>query len=423
MTFEDLNIISPILKSLKEQGYEEPTSIQARSIPLILKGKDVLGSAQTGTGKTGAFAIPIIQHLANDIENAKGKRKILSLIVTPTRELAIQIGENFTAYGKYTSLKSTVIFGGAPQRSQTNRLKSGVDVLIATPGRLLDLMDQGYISLKDVKYFVLDEADRMLDMGFIHDIKKLLTKLPKDRQSLFFSATMPKNILTLSNQILKNPKKVEVNPVSSTAETIQQYLYTTNKSSKSDLLLHILEDPKIDQVLVFSKTKHGADRIVRKLLKKKIKSAAIHGNKSQNQRQKALKAFKEGTVRVMVATDIAARGIDIDKLEYVINFDIPNEPETYVHRIGRCGRAGEDGIAISLGEPEEIQFIKDIEKLIKQKITVVKDNPFPRTDKPMTTSEKKAAEKEKQRLKQEFFANRKKNGNSQNGGGNRGKKR
>ena len=310
MTFEDLNISSPILKSLDEQGYEKPTSIQARSIPLILKGEDVLGSAQTGTGKTGAFAIPIIQHLANDLENAKGKRKILSLIVTPTRELAIQIGENFSAYGKYTSLKSTVIFGGVPQRAQTNKLKSGVDVLIATPGRLLDLMDQGYISLKDVKYFVLDEADRMLDMGFIHDIKKLLTKLPKNRQSLFFSATMPKNILTLSNQILKNPKKVEVNPVSSTAETIQQYLYTTNKTNKGDLLLHILEDPKIDQVLVFSKTKHGADRTVRKLLKKKIKSAAIHGNKSQNQRQKALKAFKDGNIRVMVATAIAARGIE-----------------------------------------------------------------------------------------------------------------
>ena len=422
MTFEDLNIISPILKSLDEQGYEEPTSIQARSIPLILKGEDVLGSAQTGTGKTGAFAIPIIQHLANDLENAKGKRKILSLIVTPTRELAIQIGENFSAYGKYTSLKSTVIFGGVPQRAQTNKLKSGVDVLIATPGRLLDLMDQGYISLKDVKYFVLDEADRMLDMGFIHDIKKLLTKLPKNRQSLFFSATMPKNILTLSNQILKNPKKVEVNPVSSTAETIQQYLYTTNKTNKGDLLLHILEDPKIDQVLVFSKTKHGADRTVRKLLKKKIKSAAIHGNKSQNQRQKALKALKDGNIRVMVATDIAARGIDIDKLEYVINYDIPNEPETYVHRIGRCGRAGEDGIAISIGEPEELQFIKDIEKLIKQKITVIKDNPFPQTDKPMTTSEKKAAEKEKQRIKQEFFANRKKNKGSQKGGGNNRRK-
>lgn len=284
-------------------------------------------------------------------------------------------------------------------------------------------MDQGYISLKDVKYFVLDEADRMLDMGFIHDIKKLLTKLPKNRQSLFFSATMPKNILTLSNQILKNPKKVEVNPVSSTAETIQQYLYTTNKTNKGDLLLHILEDPKIDQVLVFSKTKHGADRTVRKLLKKKIKSAAIHGNKSQNQRQKALKAFKDGNIRVMVATDIAARGIDIDKLEYVINYDIPNEPETYVHRIGRCGRAGEDGIAISIGEPEEIQFIKDIEKLIKQKITVIKDNPFPQTDKPMTTSEKKAAEKEKQRIKQEFFANRKKNKGSQKGGGNNRRKK
>lgn len=415
MTFENLKIIPPILKALREKNYKEPTSIQARSIPFILNREDVLGSAQTGTGKTAAFAIPIIQHLSNDQRNPNGKRKILSLVITPTRELATQIGESFTTYAKYTTIKNTVIFGGVPQRSQANILRQGVDVLIATPGRLIDLMDQGYISLQDVKYFILDEADRMLDMGFIHDIKKVLAKLPRERQSLFFSATMPKNILKLSEQILIKPKKVAVSPVSSTAETIQQYLYRTNKSSKGDLLFHILKNPELDQVLVFSKTKHGADRIVRKLLKEKIKSAAIHGNKSQNQRQKALNAFKDGSIRVLVATDIAARGIDIDKLRYVINYDIPNESETYVHRIGRCGRAGEEGIAISIGEPEENEYLRDIEKLIKKKIEIINDNPFPQTDKPMSASEKKAAEKEKQRIKQEFFANRNKNRNSQKG--------
>lgn len=414
MTFEDLKLIPSILKALKYQNYTTPTAIQAQSIPLILQGEDVLGSAQTGTGKTAAFAIPIIQHLCKVKQNLKGKRKILSLVVTPTRELAIQIGENFSAYSQYTSLKNTVIFGGVGQGPQTNVLKNGVDVLVATPGRLLDLMNQGYISLDDIKYFVLDEADRMLDMGFIHDIKKIIAQLPKKRQSLFFSATMPKNILDLSNQILNHPKKVTVNPVSSTAESIQQYLYTTNKSDKSSLLLHILNDQKIDQVLVFSRTKHGADRIVRNLRKKNIECAAIHGNKSQNQRQKALKEFKIGQINALVATDIAARGIDIDKLQYVINYDIPNEPETYVHRIGRCGRAGEEGISISICEPEENQFVKDIEKLTKQKIRLVSDNPFPQTDKPMTNAEKKAFRKEKEQKKQTFFANRKKNKGGRN---------
>ncbi len=413
MTFENLKLIPSILKALREENYKVPTSIQAKSIPFILNREDVLGSAQTGTGKTAAFAIPIIQHLSNDKRESNGKQKILSLVITPTRELAIQIGESFTTYGKYTNVKNTVIFGGVPQGSQTNILKRGVDVLVATPGRLLDLMDQGYISLRDVKYFVLDEADRMLDMGFINDIKKILAKLPKERQSLFFSATMPKNILNLSQKILTNPQKVAVNPVSSTAETIQQYLYTTNKTSKGDLLLHILKNPELDQVLIFSRTKHGADRIARKLLKKNISSAAIHGDKSQNQRQKALQAFKENSIRVLIATDIAARGIDIDKLRYVINYDIPNQSETYVHRIGRCGRAGEDGVAISIGEPEEIEYIRDIEKLIKQKIEIVSNNPFPQTDMPMTIAEKKEAEKEKQKIKQDFFANRNKKNNSQ----------
>ena len=400
---------------MRDKNYVAPTSIQAKSIPMVLDGEDVLGTAQTGTGKTAAFAIPIIQHLSKEQVSTKSKRKISSLVITPTRELAIQIGESFTTYGKYTNVKNTVIFGGVSQGSQVNILKRGVDVLVATPGRLLDLMDQGYISLRDVKYFVLDEADRMLDMGFIHDIKKIIAKLPRERQSLFFSATMPKHILDLSQQILKNPKKVSVDPVSSTAETIQQYLYTTNKASKGDLLLHILKKPELDQVLLFSRTKHGADRIVRKLLKKNISSAAIHGDKSQNQRQRALQAFKKNAIRVLVATDIAARGIDINKLRYVINYDIPNEPESYVHRIGRCGRAGEEGVSISICEPEENLYIRDIEKLIKQKIQIVNDNPFPQTDKPMNTSEKKEEQKEKNRKRQEYFANRNKKSGSQKG--------
>jgi ATP-dependent RNA helicase RhlE len=412
MKFEDLKLIPSILKALRDQNYTEPTSIQAKSIPLVLSGKDVLGSAQTGTGKTAAFAIPIIQQLVNNDQNANGKRRILTLVITPTRELAIQIGESFTAYAKYTNIKNTVIFGGVKQGSQTQELKRGVDVLIATPGRLIDLMDQGFISLRDIKHFVLDEADRMLDMGFINDIKKVLAKLPRQRQSLFFSATMPRNILDLSRQILNHPEKVAVNPVSSTAETIQQQVYPTNKDAKAKLLLHILKTIESDQVLVFSRTKHGADRIARNLRKSKIEAAVIHGDRSQNQRQKALKSFKAGDVNVLVATDIAARGIDIDKLQYVINYDIPNEPETYVHRIGRCGRAGEQGISISICEPEENVYLRDIEKLTKQKIEIASDNPFPQTDKPMNAAEKKEAEKEKQRRKQEFFANRKKKKNS-----------
>ncbi len=408
MKFEDLDLIDPLLKALQDKGYTEPTPIQKKAIPLVLERKDILGCAQTGTGKTAAFAIPIIQLIHQKEGHIKGKPTLRSLIVTPTRELAIQIGENIKAYAKHTQVKHTVIFGGVKQHKQVASMKQGVHILVATPGRLLDLISQGFISLKDVKLFVLDEADRMLDMGFIHDIKKLLTLLPQKRQSLFFSATMPDSIVKLSRSILKNPVKIEVAAVSSTAETIQQYLYYTNKSSKKELLVHILEDRGIDQVLLFSKTKHGADRIARDLKKKHINAAALHGDKAQNHRQKVLGQFKDGKIRVLVATDIAARGIDIDKLRYVINFDIPNVAETYVHRIGRSGRAGEEGNAISLCEPEENDFIKDIEKLIRQKITVVKKNPFPQTDKPMTEAEKKEFNKEKARRKQEFFASRKK---------------
>ncbi len=406
MTFEDLELISPILKALKDKNYITPTPIQAKAIPLVLKRKDVLGCAQTGTGKTAAFAIPMVQLIHRIEKRVPGKPTLRALIVTPTRELAIQIDENIKSYSRHTKVRHAVIFGGVKQGSQVQKLQRGVHILTATPGRLLDLQSQGYIDLSTIKMFVLDEADRMLDMGFIHDIRKLLKLLPKERQSLFFSATMPNNIVELSRKILKSPVKVEVAPVSSTAETIQQYLYYTNKPDKKKLLLHILKNRDIDQVLLFARTKHGADRIARDLKRKNIKTAAIHGDKAQNQRQKALRQFKSGDLRVLVATDIAARGIDINKLRYVINYDIPNVAETYVHRIGRSGRAGEEGVSISICEPEENAYIRGIEKLIRQKIEVIRDNPFPQTDKPMTDAEKKEWNKEKQRRKQEFFAQR-----------------
>ena len=410
MRFEDLNLHPSLLKAVKDQNYTKPTAIQKKAIPLVLKRNDVLGSAQTGTGKTAAFALPILHHLISEGTN----KKIRALVVTPTRELAIQIGENFTLYSKYNSIRNTVIFGGVKQGSQTNELAKGVEVLIATPGRLLDLIGQGFISLKDIGYFVLDEADRMLDMGFIHDIRKILNQLPEERQSLFFSATMPKNIIDLSSQILKHPKRISVNPVSSTAETIKQYIYYTNKSDKKDLLIYILKDQSINQLLLFSRTKHGSDRIVRNLRKKNIKASAIHGDKTQGQRQKALQSFKDYQIRVLVATDIAARGIDIDKLSFVLNYDIPNESETYVHRIGRCGRAGEKGVAISICEPEENAYIRSIKKLIQKEIETVQSHPFPQTEKPMDAQQKKEFEKEKKRRRQEFFANRNKKRRSKN---------
>jgi ATP-dependent RNA helicase RhlE len=408
MTFKELQVSNKILRALQDKNYSEPTPIQEKAIPVILNKDDVLGCAQTGTGKTAAFAIPIIQVLDEYAETQAYRPKIEALIVTPTRELAIQIDDNIREYSKYTSLKHAVIYGGVKQFGQVEKLKKGVHILTATPGRLLDLISQKYIRLQDVKIFVLDEADRMLDMGFIHDIRKLLQLLPRKRQSLFFSATMPKNIVDLSKTILYKPTKVEVSPVSSTAETIKQRVYMTNKSTKKDLLFHVIKQNEIKQVLLFSRTKHGADRIAKNLKRKHINAAAIHGDKSQNQRQNALKQFKAGQLRVLVATDIAARGIDIDKLQYVINYDIPNEPESYVHRIGRSGRAGENGNAISLCDQEELTYLSDIEKLIKLKIEVVRDHPFPQTDKPMSVAEKKEFEKEKERKRQEFFANRKK---------------
>ena len=379
MQFESLNIIDPILKSLQEEGYTTPTPIQAEAIPIILQGTDLLGCAQTGTGKTAAFAIPILQLLsANKVYDRK--RKIRSLIVTPTRELAIQIGESFNAYGRHTGLTNTVIFGGVNQNPQTAALIRGVDIVVATPGRLLDLLNQGFLHLRDVEILVLDEADRMLDMGFIHDVKKILTVLPKKRQSLFFSATMPPEIVTLAATILHHPSKVSVTPVSSTVEIINQSIYFVDKGNKNALLVDLLKDEKIKTALVFTRTKHGADKVVKVLQKHNITAEAIHGNKAQNARQRALKNFKAQTTRVLVATDIAARGIDVDDLEYVINFEMPNIAETYVHRIGRTGRAGAKGTALSFCDAEEKEYLRDIEKLIEKKIPVIANHPFPLMD-------------------------------------------
>jgi ATP-dependent RNA helicase RhlE len=376
MTFNDLRIIEPILKALKAEGYTHPTPIQEQSIPILLRGKDLLGSAQTGTGKTAAFAIPILQHLYHEKQQNRGLHKIRTLIVTPTRELAIQIGESFTAYGKFTGIKNTVIFGGVKQGTQTQALERGVEVLIATPGRLLDLMDQSFISLNDIKYFVLDEADRMLDMGFIHDIRKIINKLPTKRQSLFFSATMPPDIVRLSRKILGDFEKVSVMPEQTTAEKVEQAIYFVGKKGKIKLLVHLLETELAGSTLVFSRTKHGANKIVKMLGKANVEAAAIHGNKSQGARQLALSNFKGGLIKVLVATDIAARGIDIEELSHVVNYDLPNIPETYVHRIGRTGRAGFSGIALSFCDVEEKAYLRDIEKLINQKIPVIEEHPF-----------------------------------------------
>lgn len=375
MLFSELQLVSPILEALTKQGYTNPTPIQERAIPFILEGKDLMGCAQTGTGKTAAFAIPILQRLAA-APQTHPKQNIRALIVTPTRELAIQIQDSFKDYGQFLSLRSVVVFGGVSQASQVNQIKARPDILVATPGRLLDLCQQGIISLKNLEIFVLDEADRMLDMGFIHDVKKILKLIPAKRQTLFFSATMPKEIVSLANSILTEPEHVEVNPVSSTAETIQQQLYFVEKENKPKLLLSLLADPKLKTVLVFTRTKHGADKLVRILQKQNIKSAAIHGNKSQNARQNALNGFKEGDLRVLVATDIAARGIDINDLEYMVNFDLPNVPETYVHRIGRTGRAGAAGKSISFCNEEERAYLKDIQKLIQLEVPVVENHEF-----------------------------------------------
>jgi ATP-dependent RNA helicase RhlE len=377
LSFNNLQLIEPVLKALSNEGYTTPTPIQEQAIPIILKHKDLLGCAQTGTGKTAAFAIPLLQLMHEQQQTApESRRTIKALILTPTRELAIQIEESFRAYGKYIDLKHLVIFGGVSQYNQVNTLRRGVDILVATPGRLLDLMNQNHISLRDIKFFVLDEADRMLDMGFVHDVKRIIAKLPAKRQTLFFSATMPSEIQHLADVLLTNPVRVEVTPASSTAETIQQEMYFVEKQNKPMLLMHLLKNDTIKTALVFTRTKHGADKVAKGLSRAGIRAEAIHGNKSQNARQDALSNFKNRRTRVLVATDIAARGIDIDELTHVINYDLPNIPETYVHRIGRTGRAGASGIAISFCDREEKMYLRDIQKLIGKTIPVVDEHPY-----------------------------------------------
>lgn len=373
MQFEDLKLVPQILSALQHAGYKLPTPIQVQSIPVILEQKDLLGCAQTGTGKTAAFAIPIIQLLHTQLQLKKG---IKALILTPTRELAIQIQENIEIYSQFTKLQHLVIYGGVSQVPQVEKLKKGVDILVATPGRLLDLMNQGWIKLTDLQILVLDEADRMLDMGFVLDVKKIISKIPSQRQTLFFSATMPKEIKALADSILNNPIKIEVTPVSSTAEKIDQTVFCVENSRKRPLLAHLLKEKNVVSALIFTRTKHGADKVVKDLLRIGVETEAIHGNKSQNARQRALTNFKDGITRVLVATDIAARGIDVDNLSHVINYELPNVPETYVHRIGRTGRAGQSGIAFSFCDSSELEYLKGIEKLIGKNIQKGTINPF-----------------------------------------------
>ena len=384
VSFKNLQLIEPVLKALAHEGYTDPTPIQLQAIPIVLKKQDLLGCAQTGTGKTAAFAIPILQLMfqqkqIDHVQKKNGsirRRNIQALVLTPTRELAIQIDESFKAYGRYLGLNNLVVFGGVSKFSQIIALRQPVDILVATPGRLLDLLQQRHISLNEIKYFVLDEADRMLDMGFVHDVKRIISNLPVKKQTLFFSATMPPQIKQLAGMLLQNPSKIEVAPVSSTLDLIEQSLYFVEKQNKRFLLAHVLSGAPIDRALVFTKTKHGADRVARDLSRKGIHAEAIHGNKSQNERQRALNNFKSRRTTVLVATDIAARGIDIDDLTHVINFDLPDVPETYVHRIGRTGRAGASGTAISFCDYEEKIALSDIQKLIGKKISIVKDHPY-----------------------------------------------
>lgn len=375
MTFSELKLIKPLITALDKKGYTEPTPIQEQSIPSILEGKDIFGCAQTGTGKTAAFALPILQLLSIK-KQANPTNDIKALILAPTRELALQISDNFKEYASNLNISHTTIFGGVSQVNQTKDLKRGVDVLIATPGRLLDLMNQGYVKLNNIQFFVLDEADRMLDMGFINDIKKVIAKLPAKKQTLFFSATAAPDIMKLANTLLKDPVKVSVTPVSSTATLVTQSVYYVEKDKKRSLLKFVLSNGKIDHALVFTRTKRGADRVAKDLNSSGIKAEAIHGDKSQGARERALKGFKDRSIRILVATDIASRGIDVDKLSHVINYEIPEQAETYVHRIGRTGRAGSSGIALSFCTQDELSYLKDITKLIKKTIDVVSTHPY-----------------------------------------------
>lgn len=381
MTFEELGLHRSLLKAVTEEGYNEPTPIQQKAIPIILKEKDLVGCAQTGTGKTAAFAIPIIHYLHSVIGSSKRTKQIRCLVVTPTRELAIQIGESFDTYSKYTSLRQITVYGGVSQINQVDQLKKGADILIATPGRLLDLHKQNFINLDHLHHLVLDEADLMLDMGFINDVRKIIKLTPENRQTLLFSATMPMAIRELADSFLKKPEYVSVTPVSSTAEIIKQQVYFVEKESKRSLLYHLIRNENLSNVLVFVRTKHGADNVVKSLKKNGVNAEAIHGDKSQTARQRVLESFKNKEVSVLVATDIAARGIDIESLPYVVNFDLPNIPETYVHRIGRTGRAGNNGISISFCGKDEEVYWKDILKLIKVDVKVIKEHPYPWKDK------------------------------------------
>lgn len=376
MTFKELNISSPLISTLDKLGYHHPTPIQQQAIPHVLAGRDLFGCAQTGTGKTAAFSLPILQLLSTASSQTQVSQKIQALILAPTRELAIQIGQNIQAYQSGLGIRSTIIFGGVSAHQQIKSIQQKPHILVATPGRLLDLMQQGYLSLTDIRYFVLDEADRMLDMGFINDIKKVIAKLPAKRQTLFFSATVAPAIMKLAESLLHQPVKVSVTPVSSSSTLVKQEVYHVAKEDKRSLLKHLITKRNIEHAIVFTRTKRGADRVAKELNKNGIRSESIHGDKSQNAREKALSGFKEKSVRILVATDIASRGIDIDKLNYVINFEIPEQAETYVHRIGRTGRAGNEGVALSLCTQDEMPYLTDINKLIKQQIAVVKNHPF-----------------------------------------------
>jgi ATP-dependent RNA helicase RhlE len=409
MTFDQLGLQESILKAIADTGYQSPTPIQAQAIPPALKGQDLLACAQTGTGKTAAFSLPILDHLSRQ-NPSRGPRPIRALILTPTRELAIQIGESLEQYAKYLKLFHTVIFGGVSQRPQEQTLKRGIDILVATPGRLLDLIGQGVVKLDELQFFVLDEADRMLDMGFVHDVRRVLKVIPKQRQSLFFSATMPPAIIELANGILTKPVRVEVTPPATTVEKIDQSVYYVEKRQKRQLLQHLLSSEDIDTALVFTRTKHGANKVAQGLTKAGIQAEAIHGNKSQNARQQALSNFKSRRTRVLVATDIASRGIDVDALSHVINYDLPNEPETYVHRIGRTGRAGESGIAMSFCDVEEKPYLRDIVKLIKRQIPVVDDHPYPMNEQEVLAARREASDHQ---------PNRGRGGRGGGGGGSR----
>lgn len=403
MSFENLNLITPILDAIKKEGYVHPTPIQAKAIPVILQRKDLIGCAQTGTGKTAAFTLPMLQILHEEKKQNQGPQAIKALILTPTRELAVQIGDSFSAYGRFAGLRHTVIFGGVSQKTQTDALRRGVDIVIATPGRLLDLIQQRQVHLRQVMMFVLDEADRMLDMGFIRDIQKIITYLPQKKQTLMFSATMPPEILSLTRSLLNHPETVSVTPPSTTVDSIKQGVYFIHKKDKKSLLLHLLKEKDIASALIFTRTKHGADHVTRDIRNAGINAEAIHGNKSQGARQTALNNFKSKRTRVLVATDIAARGIDVDELSHVINYELPNTPETYVHRIGRTGRAGLSGIALSFCDSEEKSFLRDINRLIAKPIPVITDNPFSQPGDPINEPLKKEPPKR-------FYPNRSNSG-------------